>query len=162
MRWLQENGQGASNLTFNTSVLVNNLLALKAFRTFLNNYKQHEMPKKAIRERLRLWLERKLVAFIGESLRKTTRQRFLIELAKNLVETHAQKVMAELLVDDDAKRAFATLKDAPIGMFSILYIVQHPHLLSEVKTARELFDLISQTELTVALLKNPREEQSYK
>lgn len=149
-------------LSFNTSVLVNNLLALKAFRTFLNNYKQHEMPKKAIRERLRLWLERKLVAFIGESLRKTSRQRFLVELAKNLVETHAQKVMSELMSDNDAKTAFATLKDAPVGVFALLYIVQHPHLLSEVRSAKELFDLISQTELTVALLKNPREEQSYK
>lgn len=149
-------------MTFNTSVLVNNLLALKAFRTFLNNYKQHEMPRKAVRSTLRNWLERKLVGFLVKSIPMVSRQRLLLGVAKGLVELKATSVMTELVQDEDAKKAFASLKDAPVGMFSILYLVQHPHLLAEIKSAKELFDLISETELTVALLKNPREEQSYK
>lgn len=149
-------------MTFNISVLVNNLLALKAFRTFLINYKQHEMPRSVRLNGLSRWFERKLINFLAVSVRKLSRQRLLLALARVLVENHATKIMTELVQDDDAKRAFASLKDAPVGMFSILYLVQHSHLLAEIKSAKELFDLISETELTVALLKNPREEQSYK
>lgn len=147
-------------MNFSTSVSVNNLLALKAFRTFLNNYKQHELPK-PIRGTLRNWLERKLVDFLALSVAKLSRQRLLLALAKVLVEKHATKIMTELVQDRDAQTAFASLKDAPVGMFSILYLVQNPHLLAEIKSTKALFDLISETELKVALLKNPREEQSY-
>ena len=149
-------------MNFSTSVSVNNLLALKAFRTFLNNYKQHEMPRKSIRGFIRTWLERKLAVFIGECLRHSSRQRFLVELAKTLVEKKAVETMTELLNDPDAQTAFMSLKDAPVPMFAVLYLVQNPHLVMTLKTAKELFDLISETELKVALLKNPREEQSYK
>lgn len=149
-------------MTFNTSVLVNNLLALKAFRTFLNNYKQHEMPRGLRKNVIVRWLERKLISFLGSCLRKVSRQRFLIEISKNVIENHAAQIMAELLRDDDAKKAFMSLKDAPVGMFAVLYIIQNPHLMGNGKTGKEIFNLISETELTVALLKNPREEQSYK
>lgn len=149
-------------MAFNTSVLVNNLLALKAFRTFLNNYKQHEMPRGIRKNAIIRWFERQLVDFIALSTSKISRQRLLLALAKVMVEKHATKTMTELVLDTDAQKAFMSLKDAPVGMFAVLYLVQNAHLLTEIKSAKELFDLISETELKVALLKNPREEQSYK
>lgn len=91
-----------------------------------------------------------------------SRKRLLTEVATSLVELKAVEIMTELLNNEDAQKAFMSLKEAQPGMFAILYLVQNPARLAEVKTGKDLFAVLSQTELDVALLKNPREDNVYK
>lgn len=116
-------------LTFGTSVSVNNILALRAFYTFIFNYTLHEKP--SFLEKL--WLPR----------------------LKQWVENKAVNTMNELLNDTDAKSASVSLNDVSGDFFAVLYIVQNPQLVIEMKTGHELFQLLAQMALEFEKVRKP-------
>lgn len=122
-------------LSFGNSVSINNLLALKAFHTFLFNYGLHEKPS---------LLERQFIPYL-----------------KSWVERRAQHTMAELLIDESAKSASVALNDVSAGLFGVLYLVQNPYLLKEVATGQELFLLLSQMELEFVKIQKPKDSISH-
>jgi hypothetical protein len=123
-------------LTFGTSVAINNLLALKAFHTFLFNYQMHYHPS---------WLER----------------RFIPRL-RSWVEKRAILTMAELVLSMDAKSASVSLNDVSAGLFGVLYLVQNSHELIEIKTGQELFMLLAQMELEFVKMQKVKQPIEYK
>lgn len=116
-------------LTFGTSVAVNNILALRAFYTFIFNYTLHEKP-----------------AFL---------ERFWLPLLKKWVEIRAVKTMNELLNDTNAKTASVSLNDVSGDFFAVLYLVQNPLLVSETKTGQELFQMLAQMALEFEKVRKP-------
>ena len=123
-------------LTFGTSVSVNNILALRAFYTFIFNYTLHEKP--SFLERL--WLPR----------------------LKAWVESRAVATMNELLNDTNAKTASVSLNDVSGDFFAVLYLVQNPLLVVETKTGHELFQLLSQMALEFEKVRKPHIQTEYK
>lgn len=86
-------------LTFSTSVSVNNILALRAFYTFIFNYTLHEKPtfiEKLWLPRLKGWVEKRVVA-----------------------------TMNGLLTDSSAKYASVSLNDVSGDFFAVLYLIQN-------------------------------------
>ena len=122
-------------LSFGTSVSVNNLLALRAFYTFLFNYQLHEKP------------------FFWE--------RMVIPYVKRWIESKAVNTMNELLNDSDAKMASVSLNDVSGDFFAVLYIVQNPELVVETKTGQELFLLLAQMALEFEKIRKPRTDTGY-
>jgi hypothetical protein len=122
-------------LTFGTSVSVNNILALRAFYTFIFNYTLHEKP--SFLEKI--WLPR----------------------LKSWVETRAVATMNELLNDPDAKQASVSLNDVSGDFFAVLYIVQNPQLVTELQTGHELFQLLAQMALEFEKVRKPRTDAGY-
>ena len=116
-------------LTFGTSVSTNNILALRAFYTFIFNYTLHEKP--------------------------TFLERFWLPRLKQWVENKAVSTMNELLNDPDAKSASVSLNDVSGDFFAVLYIVQNPHLVTEIKTGHELFQLLAQMALEFEKVRKP-------
>lgn len=123
-------------LTFGTSVFVNNILALRAFYTFIFNYTLHEKP--SFLEKL--WLPK----------------------LKQWVEDRAIATMTELMNDSDAKQASVSLNDVSGDFFAVLYIVQNPQLITEVKTGHELFQLLAQMALEFEKIRKPKMDSEYK
>ena len=121
-------------LTFGTSVAVNNILALRAFYTFIFNYTLHEKP--AFWERL--WLPD----------------------LKKWVARRAMKTMKTLLADEEAKNASVSLNDVNGDFFAVLYIVQNPSLIKEVDGGHELFQLLAQMALEFEKIRKPKVEES--
>lgn len=144
-------------LSFAVSVSVNNLLALKAFRTYLANYQQHEMPRGKRAGAIIRWMERKLAHWLVMSAYRLSRQRFMVGFAKQMVDTAAVNTFADLMLNPEALKASVALNDVQPGMFAILYLVQNPQYLNDVKAGKDLFAIISQLELEFALVKKPRE-----
>lgn len=123
------------SMTFGTSVSVNNLLALRAFYTFLFNYQLHEKPsflEKVVIPHLKRWVEKKAV-----------------------------NTMNELLNDDAAKTASVSLNDVSGDFFAVLYIVQNPELVVEIKTGHELFQCLAQMALEFEKIRKPRSDAGY-
>ena len=118
-------------LSFGTSVAINNLLALKAFYTFLFNYQLHETPS---------WLERK----------------FILPRLRNWVADKACSTMAELVLDESAKSASVTLNDVPGDFFAVLYCVQNPKELVGITEGAQLFILLANMSLEFEKIKKPR------
>lgn len=116
-------------LTFGTSVSVNNILALRAFYTFIFNYTLHEKPS---------FLEKLWLPYL-----------------KQWVEDRAVKTMNELLNDKDAKEASVSLNDVSGDFFAVLYIVQNPQLVIELQTGQELFQLLAQMALEFEKVRKP-------
>lgn len=123
-------------LSFGTSVSVNNILALRAFYTFIFNYTLHEKP--SFLEKL--WLPH----------------------LKAWIETRAVKTMNELLNDTDAKFASVSLNDVSGDFFAVLYIVQNPQLVVEIKTGQELFQMLAQMALEFERVRKPHIQAEYK
>jgi len=122
-------------LTFGTVVALNNLLALKAFYTFLFNYQLHEKPsffERLVLPRLSRWVEKRAVA-----------------------------TMNELLNDPSAKAASVSLNDVPGDFFAILYCVHNPQEVVNVKTGRELFLVLAHMALEFEKIKKPRENVTH-
>lgn len=121
-------------LSFGVVVACNNLLALKNFSTFLANYELFEKPS---------WFEK-----------------FLIRRGRSWIESKSMATYKELssLVSDKEIEGY-TLKDFDPAMFGILMLA---HKKTEFGEARNLFMLMSATELQYAKLKNPRCEAFYK
>lgn len=122
-------------LSFSTSVAVNNLLALKAFHTFLFNYGLHESPswlEKMTIPKLRLWVETKAMFFLGQ-----------------------------LQADDEAAKASVTLNDVTSDFFAVLYLLHHPELTVEIDGGKDLFMLLAQMSLEFEKVKKPRTEAGY-
>jgi hypothetical protein len=122
-------------LSFGTSVSVNNILALRAFYTFLFNYSLHENPS---------FIER----------------RFLIPRLKAWVADRAYRTMRELLTDPSAKAASVSLNDVSGDFFAVLYLVVNPHELGRTSTGHELFQLLAQMGLEFEKIRKPRENIS--
>lgn len=119
-------------LSFGTSVAINNILALRSFYTFLFNYELHDHPS---------WIER----------------RFLIPRLKAWVSNRAWKNMQELMVDPAARTASVSLNDVPGDMFAVLYIVNNPHEIGELRTGHELFQVLAYMALEFEKIRKPRE-----
>lgn len=122
-------------LTFGTVVALNNLLALKAFYTFLFNYNLHEKP--SFLEKL--WLPR----------------------LSGWVERRAIVTMKELLNDEGARSASVSLNDVSGDFFSILYCVHNPQEVVKIKSGRELFIVLANMALEFEKIKKPRENVSH-
>lgn len=124
-------------ISFGLVVAVNNLLALKNFTVFLNNYRIFEKPN---------WIERWIFNKVQPWINRKAIRNFL-------------DVVEEL-------KKFETnigLKDCQSGMFSILHIANDYRLNRLViHDAPELFSLISHMELEFEKLKNPKNDESYK
>lgn len=116
-------------LTFGTSVAVNNILALRAFYTFIFNYTLHEKPS---------WIERL----------------WLPDL-KKWVAKRAVKTMIGLLDDPNANSASVSLNDVSGDFFAVLYIVHNPRLITEIKDGYELFQLLAQMSLDFEKIRKP-------
>ncbi len=116
-------------LSFAISVAVNNLIALKNFRTFLFNHVQHN--------------------------RTTFVERWLVERAKGWIERRAWLEIRGLMLDPMAQVASVTLNDVDAAFFAVLYICQYPQTLGNCSSGKELFDVLSQMELEFARLKRP-------
>lgn len=121
-------------LTFGTSVAVNNILALRAFYTFIFNYTLHEKP--AFWERL--WLPD----------------------LKKWVARRAFKTMGELLTDPEAKSASVTLNDVSGDFFAVLYVVHNPMTIVNVTSGQDLFILLSQMALEFEKIRKPKVEET--
>ena len=122
-------------LSFGAAVAINNLLALRAFHTFLFNYSFHEKPS---------WIE----------------QLWLPRL-RTWVENRAVVVMNELLNDEAAKTTSVSLNDVSSDFFSVLYVIHNPHELGSLSTGKELFMLLAQMALEFEKVKKPRENISH-
>lgn len=122
-------------MTFGTSVAVNNILALRAFYTFLFNFEIHGKPE--------FW------------------ERWLLKAAKTWVASKAWSNMQELLNDPAAKTASVTLNDVPGDFFAVLYLVAQPHEMGQMTTGQELFTLLAQMGLEFEKIKKPRESVSH-
>ena len=123
------------SMTFGTSVSVNNLLALRAFYTFLFNYQLHEKPH--------FW------------------EKLAIPYLKGWVEQKAVNTMNELLNDDAAKTASVSLNDVSGDFFAVLYIVNNPELVVDCKTGHELFQLLAQMALEFEKIRKPKADTGY-
>jgi hypothetical protein len=123
------------SLSFSTSISVNNLLALRAFYTFIFNYTLHEKP--SFLEKI--WLPK----------------------LKSWVETRAVATMNELLNDPAAKQASVSLNDVSGDFFAVLYVVQNPQLVIEMKTGQELFQLLAQMALEFEKIRKPKTDAGY-
>lgn len=116
-------------LSFGTSVSVNNILALRAFYTFLFNYQQHEFPS---------FLERLVIPYL-----------------RRWVESKAINTMNELLNDQSAKSASVSLNDVSGDFFAVLYVIQNPELVAQLKTGAELFQQLAQMALEFEKIRKP-------
>lgn len=122
-------------LTFGTSVSINNLQALRSFHTFLFNYQMHEHP-----------------SFI---------EKWFLPKLKTWVEERAIATMSELLVSEDAKSASVSLNDVSSEMFCVLYIVQNPQLITEIRTGKDLFMLMANMNLEFVKIQRPKNPTDY-
>lgn len=120
-------------LSFGLVVASNNLLALKAFNTFLSNYCLFEKPtfiEKFIIKRVKVWLEK--------------------ETIKQFKDIKEEVIKAVINL---------SLNDCATGMFTVLHLGNLP---MPLPTGKELFDLISHTELEFEKLKKPKTSEQYK
>jgi len=122
-------------LTFGTSIAVNNILALRAFHTFIFNYTFHE--KTSLFERL--WLPD----------------------LKKWVAKRAMATMRSLLKDSNAKTASVSLNDVSGDFFAVLYIVRNSHLIVNIHTGQDLFQLLAQMALEFEKIRKPKMEAGY-
>lgn len=120
------------SLNFGQVVACNNILALRAFNTFLFNYSLHEKPN-----------------FI---------ERLAIRSAGKWIELRARKEFIELKIG--IENVALNLNDCQTGMFTVLYLAGQKDL--TFSSGKELFKLISDTELDFEKLKHPKEDAAYK
>jgi hypothetical protein len=118
-------------LNFGQVVGVNNLLALKAFSTFLFNYSLHEKPN-----------------FI---------ERWAIRAAAKWIELRARKEFIELKQGIDT--VSLSLNDCQTSMFTVLYLATQKEL--TFNNGQELFKLIADNELEFEKIKHPKDETAY-
>jgi hypothetical protein len=123
-------------LSFGVSVAVNNILALRAFHTFLFNYGLHERPT---------WIERK----------------FILPRLTAWVERQGLRQMASLMTDPLCKEASVSLNDVTGDFFAVLYISHNPHELGSITTGKELFQLLAIMGLEFEKIRKPRESISH-
>ncbi len=122
-------------LTFGISVAVNNILALRAFYTFIFNYTLHEKPT--------FW------------------ERLWLPDLKKWVARRALRIIRELLKDNKAKTTSVSLNDVAGDFFSILYVVQNPHLIINITNGHDLFQLLAQMSLEFEKVKKPKVTTDY-
>jgi hypothetical protein len=120
-------------LSFGLVVASNNLIALKAFNTFLSNYCLFEKPS---------WIEK-----------------FIIKRTKVWLEKEAIKQFKDIKEEVVKDTINLSLNDCPTGMFTVLHLGNLP---IPLPTGKELFALISHTELEFEKLKKPKTSEQYK
>ena len=120
-------------LSFGLVVASNNLLALKAFNTFLSNYLLFEKPS--------------LI------------EKYIIKKAKVWIEKEAIKQFRDIRIEVSKETINLYLNDCSTGMFTVLHLGLLP---LTPMTGTELFDLISYTELEFEKLKKPKAAEQYK
>lgn len=122
-------------ITFGTSVAINNLLALRAFYTFIFNYFLHDKP--------------------------TLIERLMMPKLKAWIEKKGMDVVEELQSDEGAQSASVSLNDVSSDYFAVLYLSQNPHLTKEISSGQELFLLLAQMALEFEKVKKPRNSTVY-
>ncbi len=113
---------------------VNDVLALKDFNTFLNNFLIHEKPsflERYVAKKAQAWIQRRAI-------------RIFNEIQSQVKESTINVALNEMNVD----------------MFTVLALANDP--LISPKTGEELFLTIASTELHFNKLQKPRQEQTYK
>lgn len=120
-------------LSFGIVVACNNLLAMRAFVTFLSNYLLFNKP------------------YFFE--------RFLIGKAKAWIYAKALKEFKELKEEVKKDTINVTLNECPAGMFAVLYLANQN---VPVEDAAGLFASISATELEFVKLQKPKTNEAYK
>jgi len=120
-------------LSFGLVVASNNLLALKSFNTFLSNYCLFEKP-----------------SFI---------EKFIIKRVKVWLEKEAIKQFKDVKEEVLKDTINLSLNDCATGMFTVLHLGNLP---IPTPTGKELFELISHTELEFEKLKKPKATEQYK
>lgn len=123
------------SLSFTQVVACNNLLALRSFSTFLFNYSLHESPN-----------------FI---------ERLAIGAAEKWIELRARKEFIELKqsMEEMEDKTSINLKGCRTAIFTVLYLATDKQL--TFSSGKDLFKLISDTELEFEKVKNPKEETAY-
>lgn len=116
-------------LTFGTSVAVNNILALRAFYTFIFNYELHEAPA--------FW------------------EKWWLPALKRWVARRALQTMLNLINDGDAQAASVSLNDVAGDFFSVLYIVQYPDTIRNVHNGHDLFQVLADMTLQFEKIRKP-------
>jgi len=119
-------------LNFGIVVACNNLLAMRAFNTFLSNYLLFNKP-----------------SFI---------ERFLINRSKDWIYSKAIKEFIELKVEVTKVTVNVTLNECPAGMFAVLYLANQGVV---CHNAPDLFALIATTELDFFKLQKPKTNEAY-
>lgn len=120
-------------LSFGLVVASNNLLALKSFNTFLSNYCLFQKPS--------------LI------------EKYIIKKAKVWIEKEAIRQFKDIKEEVVKEVINLSLNDCSTGMFTVLHLGNQP---MKLPTGKELFDLISHTELEFEKLKKPRASEAYK
>lgn len=120
------------SLSFGQVVSCNNILALKAFTTFLANYRIHYKPN-----------------FF---------ERMAINSAEKWIELRARKELIELR-NTELEKINLRLNDTPTALFTVLYLAGQRDM--TFGSGKELFEAISNTELEFEKIKKPRVEAVY-
>jgi len=124
-------------ISFSLVVASNNLLALKNFTVFLNNYKIFEKPN-----------------FI---------ERWMIDKSQVWVNKRAIQNFLDIVTEVKKFETNIGLNDCATSLFTVIYIANEYKLGKMViHDALELFQIISTTELAFEKLKKPQSDESYK
>lgn len=116
------------SLSFNLVVLVNNLIALKRFNTFLSNYELWEKPT---------WVHK-----------------WAIHRARGWIGRESLRIFNEIIKEVQDAPPVLGLNDCATDMFAVLHIALHVL----PADAKDLFNLMSETELNFERLKKPRSD----
>jgi hypothetical protein len=120
-------------LTISLVFGVNDLLALKGFNTFLNNFLIHESPN-----------------FI---------QRYCANKAKDWLAKKGLKLFRQIQAGVKDERISLALNETNVSIFTTLALADDP--LFQPQTGEELFLGIASTELAFIKLQKPRQDTSY-
>lgn len=126
------------SLSFGAVVACNNVIALKSFTTFLSNYRTFDRPTFISK-----WLSLKAQVWID--------YRALKEF---------NDIKGEIAKEDVG---YLSLNDMDTALFTVLRVATEVNTKGlRIDTAKDLFSLISSSQLEFEKLKKPRVEESYK
>lgn len=126
------------SLSFGAVVACNNVIALKSFTTFLSNYRTFDKPSiiaKWLSNKAQIWIDRMALKEFND---------VKLEIAKEDV-------------------GYLSLNDMDTALFTVLRVATEVNTKGvRIDTAKDLFSLISNTQLEFEKLKKPRVDESYK
>lgn len=112
---------------------VNDLLALKAFNTFLNNFQIHEKPTF-----IESWFARR---------------------AQSWIQNRAMKIFNEIRKETATRPIDVALNQCSTGMFAVLSLSITPSF--NPSTGEDIFLSVANTELTFEKLRSPKADSLY-
>lgn len=127
-------------LSFGIVVAINNILALKNFSVFLNNFMLFEKPN---------WLEKRL-----------------IQLSLVWLERQAWKNYEDVKTELEKNRFNLLPTKCKVDFWAVLFVANQQHFISidkdRIISAKELFAAISENELRINRILKPRANEAYK